>query len=343
MDNRARDWHPETLFLVAALSEQIGIEDLVPRSVAVDAFQRSTRLAEWAARHKLIGPVADLARQLDLPHERLKALHQQSALNAMRTAAFSGEAFEVLREAGCHPLLIKGVVLAVITGDSVVGRGAGDVDIAVAPREIPAALDAFREVGAVVTTSPEVNWRMHAVNLQWGGTHIDLHHRFDKSPYIGVSFDALWERGMNVDIAGHPVRTLSLADTTIHAAVHAGMDTWSQLGRIADFQRLQAKVDPDDLERAAREWGGQHLLSVARAVLRRVAGGQPERPIAEALARQAWLWLAQGRQLRLDQDDKSRYEREGFRIAATGSARFVAWTLLRNSTRPWDHTTDWAS
>lgn len=336
-----KPWHSETLFLVGAVAAFLGTERQVPAAVARDAYARSTDLVRWSNRHKLTGLSATYAAALDLPHGDIAMAYRRQTLAAMRNASLAAEIFDVLSEAGCRPLLIKGSVLALLTQDDVAGRGVGDVDVVVAAEYLPRALDSLVSAGATVVTSPQVSWRFHAVNLRWRDTAIDLHHRIDHSPVVGVEVARLWERRQQVELAGRPVDTLSTTDSAVFLARSAGSDAWSQLGSLRDFGTLLAMAG-QEVDEVADEWRVAPALRLARAMLRRL---QPELGdqgvVAEGAARQAWLWTAQGRQLRVDQDLASRVSREVFRVVTTQDPAYTVWAAKRNLLRPWDPMRDW--
>jgi hypothetical protein len=153
---------------------------------------------------------------------------------------------------GIRTLAIKGPVVA-LQGLRA-PRASADVDVLVHPSELDALVAGLRAVGwrpSVTLTTPAVMPR-HSENLLndlWP-VGIDLHHYFPGflAP-PGEVFDALWERHVEVFLAGRPVPACDPVGMSAIVALHLLRDDPEGTGpRLADLAaRASSVLSPADV------------------------------------------------------------------------------------------------
>lgn len=336
-------WQAGALAVVGAVARQLDGEGLAQAVVAderLSAELAQPDVVQCAVRHKVVGDVLTAARAVSPDSDvadRLAGVARRQALMSLGQASKTRQVWDALSDAGCRPLAIKGVVLAAQTTGNVGSRGPGDIDVVVAPHRLRAAVQMLQRMGMRPLVSSEHTAFMHAVTLEGDWGSVDLHHRFDKYPGVGVDPDVLWERGEDVALGDGVVRTLNRADASVFAAITGGNDIWSQLVRITDFLRLSQGISETHLDRVADQWRATPMMRLARAMCRRLTPRIPRQDwVVESVARQAWFWIAEDRQLRLEQDRRTKLERELFRLAAMRQSAHLRWVVERNLRRPWD-------
>ncbi len=261
-------------------------------------------LVAAVARHRVAEVLLPAARSLGLSAPVVEAIEQLVAVGrraatvqVLETARLSS----LLTGAGVAHLCLKGPALAVQTSGSALGRGGGDVDLLVAPESV---VDAHRLLVADGWRLREANrvdpgtwaWRhvLRAFNeLSYdgpGGT-VDLHWRLDPSPVVLPGFDEVWQRRVEVDLAGAKVATLAPSDALAHSCLHAAKDGHRWLRSLVDVRRLVAAHGvPGDLGRAelltlAVTRASVGLVALAPGAERQVAGVS-HRTLTRALRRQ---------------------------------------------------------
>ncbi len=342
-------WTPESLAMVGALTQSLVLERvsdlLIPQTLVRDAVVGSKDLVAVARRHKLFEPTARAVSALNEDrgaHAQLVNAAHRDAMAAMRAAACVRRTSHLLEEAGCRPIFIKGVSLAVQTTGKLEARGVGDVDVLVEPAMAQVAADAVVRAGgrprpAVGTVRAQD--AEHAIEIDWLNTTVDVHRRLTHFPVFALPDHAsLWERSVPVDLGGSTVRTLSVEHAAVHIAISSSHDSWSQLIRVADLARLLRLTDSDPDWAAptevAHSWGASRQWAVGLAMVRRLRSDIPKQdPLSEALATRTWLWLASGRQLRLSTGLRDKATRDLYRVASAASPAYTRWWLGRSLRR----------
>ena len=140
----------------------------------------------------------------------------------------------LLAEAGIRVLAFKGVAAArLLHGDVHNQRVSSDIDILIAPEDLPSAEAALASAGyrkewpgfeVVPQAQPTLMYLAHA--FTWispdMGLAIELHHRLTHNPYwFNVGFDRLWQASEEVTLQVGSVRTLGPADMAAYMCCHA--------------------------------------------------------------------------------------------------------------------------
>lgn len=247
-------------------------------------------------RHRVVPVLADHAEALRLPDEVVHALRQRR--DAGRFAAMTllrevGRVQAALDGAGVRWLVFKGPALAAQTTGDFTARGAGDVDVLVAPDDVPAAWAALVDAGwghhpARPAPSDAWAWRHHLTThyelpMLGEPTVVDLHWSLHPARGVLPDVETCHARRATVQVGPHSLPTLCPDDAATHSCAHAARDHFRWLRSLVDVHRLLREGHPDDtpMTRAA-------LAVTADAVgLPAPAGPPPERPVAVSRARRA--------------------------------------------------------
>lgn len=236
---------------------------------------------------------------------RLRHARRAAVLASMPVRSAAAVLVTGLNEAGVPCLTYKGTALAAATTSDPSARGAGDLDILVAPQDVPAARDVLEGMGArfVLAGAPDATsplWplvrRLNCeLSMKWRTTSVDLHWRIDRLPQIcAVAFDEMWARRQLVDIGDLLVPTLGTQDALLVTAAHGTKERWRHWRWIVDFIRQSRSVeDWDEVRQVARASGCGLALDVALAMHEQLAplpASLTFRPseAAQRLAQQAW-------------------------------------------------------
>lgn len=263
-----------------------------PRQTAVDAAQltaaaggvRDWALVEKAARHHHIIPrmmavLSDEAKAV-LPEDilrRFEARRWQLAKASLRQAGEVIRLSRLFEAAGLDMLVLKGVVLSQQLYGDITLRGAGDIDLLVAPRQFMVAHALLEEQGYVPTMAPHAGMRDLILRHPGMGHLIELHQRFSLNPgRLDIPFERLWQKRQMVGIGGHRVAALPREVEASYLAIHGSGHCWSRLSWLVDIaefllvpggaERLMEEARGFALERAmavplllAQDWLGVPL------------------------------------------------------------------------------------
>ena len=203
--------------------------------------------------------VGDLV--MDLRGDLQRAARRE-ALAALALASTTREMAVLFAEAGIPLLVIKGIPLSLQTTGSLTARGRGDCDLFVDPTQVGAAIALLESAGFALSCGSscvgddsmrgrysrfvsieislhrDVGERRQWIDLHWHATHVR-----------GVlpGFQALWQRGEEMQINRQPVRTLSRRDALVHACCNAATDCWMALRNLVDIERLSREVPTSQL------------------------------------------------------------------------------------------------
>lgn len=196
------------------------------------------------------------------------------------------EVADALDAAGIRFMLVKGVALAQQAWGSTSVRGAGDIDVLVAERDLERTAAVLQELGAVPQRTDRdlrprpLDRRMHhALTFHYADTDVDVHYRLDNIPTVfTASFDELFARRAEVEIGSRAIPTLSPLDALFLAACHGGRDAWAKWGSVLDFVVLLRRVGRplDELANLAQAIGADARLGVALALGRVLDPTLPE-------------------------------------------------------------------
>jgi putative nucleotidyltransferase-like protein len=214
---------------------------------------------------------------------------------APRTARLDEETVAVLHACaavGVEPLVLKGVVLARTLYRSDETRGYFDVDLLVAPDDLPAvgrvlADRGYRNLTELIGVD-DMSGYLHADTWsryvpELGNTAIDVHWRLDgceASP--AVVWRVLSARSKLIDLGGHQVRALDRPGLALHLALHVFQHGPDDLKAIADLERGLERWSPE-------VWHGAARLAAELGATEALAAGLWLVPDGDAFARRLQL------------------------------------------------------
>jgi hypothetical protein len=214
----------------------------------------------------------------------LRRLHQQDTRAALALQHLTLRVLPLFTQAGLPVLVLKGIPLALQTTGNAAARGRGDLDLLVPPHELPAAVALLEAHGfsrpyGKFPLNLDSFWGRYS---RWagyelplcrhglaGGEWIDLHWHLAPVRRPLPSFAELWRRRAQLQLQGHPLPTLGLADALLFAAVHAAKDDWHSLRHLVDLHRLASRLPVAHHAALRRE----RLVRLSAAVAHAATGG----------------------------------------------------------------------
>lgn len=224
-----------------------------------DARLASADFLTAVERHRVVPVLADHADALRLPDEIATTLRQRR--DAGRFAAMTllrevGRVQVALEGAGVRWLAFKGPALAAQTTGDFTARGAGDVDVLVAPQDVPAAWAALVDAGwrhheGRPSPSGAWAWRHHLethyeLPMLGEPTVVDLHWSLHPARGVLPDFDTCHARRASVQVGPLTLPTLSVDDAASHTCAHAARDHFRWLRSVVDVHRLLREGHPLD-------------------------------------------------------------------------------------------------
>lgn len=211
-------------------------------------------------RHRVTGAVLSAATDIGLTPQTVAALthlHSQEVLHSLPRQVAAARITRGLRDAGIRSLVYKGVALAQQTTGDAAARGAGDVDILVAPQDLTATHYALLALGATFVPGyfphPDSSLSPLAQTLgceapySWQGISLDVHWRIDPLPQIArMSFNDLWKRAESLTIAGETIHTPGRIDALLITCVHGTKEQWRNLRWMLDVTRQVRAIPEED-------------------------------------------------------------------------------------------------
>ncbi len=203
---------------------------------AVKIHQVSPLLDEHAAALYMPSALADEMHQLA----------RAETLKAMTLAQETVRAWSTLTQAGIPALVMKGVALSMQTTGRPTSRGDGDIDLLVAPEDVPQALEVLTDAGWNRRMPRELSedwWPWYSrVNretpLPGLRSDVDLHWRVTHESQLMKPTHVLLERSDFIEIGGERVRVLNEDDRLFATCYAFQLDRFSSLRLSIDVARL---------------------------------------------------------------------------------------------------------
>ena len=250
------------------------------------------RLVEWDAVLRLADHhgtssllYQDLLHLGDIvPASVLAALRQRYERNVHKSLFLARELIRILDcldAIGVEVIPYKGIVLSETYYGDMALRQSGDIDLFVRGHDVGRIKNAVRELGYTqrvpipenaeedyIASGYECTFDSPAgknlLELQWA-----LQPRF-----YAVDFDmeGLFERAVNVEVAGRRVKTPSPEDLLLVLSVHAAKHVWGRLIWLCDIARILelGNLDWDRVQARAREFGIERILHVTLLLANRL-------------------------------------------------------------------------
>jgi hypothetical protein len=329
-----------------------GVADAVARGVDWDA---TLALAEKNRLTPLLHRL--LAGRVEVPEMVRATLRADYAANATEALRLSGELRRlvvVLEKAGVASLAYKGPALAVRAYGEVALRTYSDLDLLVAPGDVPRASRALVDRGyaAAYSFSPAQERLFLAVDGDvpfhhpHTGTLVELHSRVSSARFcVRLPTAELMARARPVSIGGGTVPTLADDDLFLALCAHGAKHRWARLEWLASASALAARAGMDlrALADRAGEAGARRTVLLALHLARTTLGLPVPPPLAEAaeadpeipsLAEEARaLWFAPA----ADEENTAANLRFNYRLCdgRTDRARYAARWLFTPTPEDW--------
>ena len=301
----------ELSLLLAACSPIRGPEQLERICRLLQRPDRWPALIECADQHgvtfllcQTLSELADL-----MPAREMQRLEQRYRTNVHKSLIFARELIRIsdgMDALGVDVMPYKGVVLAETVYGDIALRQSGDIDLLIRVQDFSRIREAVRGLGytphfplspreeeAYLRTGYEYTFDSQAgpnlLELQWA-----LQPRFYA---VDVDMDGLFQRSVQVTIAGRNIKTLSPEDLMIVLSLHAAKHAWGRLIWLCDIARIMSRpnLNWDWIKQQASELGIARILSVTLLLANRLlgvsipatvdatSGGDPTLTIAEEI------------------------------------------------------------
>jgi hypothetical protein len=188
-------------------------------------------------------------RQTRSPSSTLEefAVRARTAARTWRIDAETVEILDACAAVGVEPLVLKGAALARTLYRSDESRGYFDIDLLVAPDDLPVVGRVlgdrgYRNVGELLGID-DIGGYLHADMWsrfvpEFGNLTVDVHRRLDgcEAP-ADVVWRALSARAASIAVGGGRVRALNRPGLALHLALHVAQHGPDDLKAIADLKR----------------------------------------------------------------------------------------------------------
>lgn len=203
--------------------------------------------SELVALHRVDLLLTNHQETLGFPEdiaERVKTQALAHTVAGLRLINQTTDVCDLFTHGGIDFLLYKGIALSLATGRGSATRGAGDVDVLIAPRDVPRAHQLLVDEGFIpkiaFVPKPGPLWkfwsyREREASYHRGGISIDLHWRIAKDPRHSPSTDALLARKAQVAVGETILPTLDSGDALCVSAATAYLDYCQNLRLIVDM------------------------------------------------------------------------------------------------------------
>ncbi len=244
-NNTAR-FGPEFALLLACCSQNTSA--VTTLLVLQPNWDHVFRLAE---HHRVLPTLfSSLRGRDDVPGSIQSAICARFQKHIHRVLRFSAELARIAQHFAASeiPMLAqKGPALAQLLYGDPAMRQFGDLDILVATEDVPRAEAALLKLG--YEQRLHLTQRQKKAYIQSGYEYVfglsternllELQWRIG-ARFYSIDFDmsALFERSVELQLEGFPVRTLGAEDLMLVLCVHAAKHEWAQLGMIRDIATL---------------------------------------------------------------------------------------------------------
>jgi hypothetical protein len=292
----AAEWE----FLLAASSAQADV-DRLRRSLAKPLDWNA--IFQLAERHGVSSLMSQNLKQIEdaVPELVVKPLRQRHELNIHRSLFLARELIRVLDcldGLGITAVPYKGIVFSEIYYSDIAARQSGDMDLFVRAQDVTRIKGAVRELGYTarmpipeyveaeyIATGYECTFDSQAgqnlLELQWA-----LQPRFYS---VDFEMEGLFERAIEVTVAGRRMKTPSAEDLLLVLSLHAAKHVWGRLIWLRDIAQItKRELDWKWVQRRARELGVQRILHVTLLLTERLLGSA----IPSAMKNAIWSDLA---------------------------------------------------
>jgi hypothetical protein len=216
----------------------------------------------------------------------MKSLKRRCETNLHKALLLSRELILIvdrLSALGIEALPYKGVALAEIVYGDVALRQSGDIDLFIRPHDLSRVRDAVRDLGykphLCFSQSEERAYLKSGYEYVFDGTAgrnlLEVQWAIQPRFYaVDYEMDGVFQRGVNVSVAGHSMKTPSSEDLLLALTVHASKHVWGRLIWLCDIARIMNLPDLDWpwIAAQAEELGILRILRVTMLLANRLLG-----------------------------------------------------------------------
>ena len=221
-----------------------------------------------------------------IPSPVMASLRQRYEKNVHKSLFLARELMRILDcldGLGVEVIPYKGIVLSEAYYGDMALRQSGDMDLFVRKRDVLRIKSALRDLGYTTRLvipedavedyiSSGYEWTFdgaagaNLLELQWA-----LQPRFYT---VDFDMDGLFERAVNVTVAGHRVRTPSPEDLLLVLSVHAAKHVWGRLIWLCDIAQILKleNLNWDWVQSRTRELGIERILRVSLLFAKHLLG-----------------------------------------------------------------------
>jgi hypothetical protein len=202
--------------------------------------------------------------------EWLRRHRDDTASKNIRATGRLTQIVECLEREPLDVLTFKGPTLAALAYRDLGLRAFSDLDLLVKPDDVPRALELLRTLGYQPDADIDPAHLPRIIEVENAfavrapnGQLVEVHWALTpKSFRFRHDLDRVWDRAIDVDIAGRRVRTLPAAHLLLFLCVHAAKHCWESLGWIVDIARLidAVPIDYDEVRTLAAHSGTERIL-----------------------------------------------------------------------------------
>jgi hypothetical protein len=252
-----------------------------------------------------------------------------NVLLALRELYYQGVAFSalqrdelvqvlaILAQAGVHTVILKGVALAYTVYEDPLCRQHGDLDLWVRPEQLSEAMGALQSLGYTAQDKADrpseltrlVGGEQQMVSHIPGSGMIELQWPVLRGEWVRhttqIENEAIWQRRIEVSIAGCSAHVMAPEDTLIHLALHQAINhqfshPWLRGLLDVHLVILHQAPDWDQLVARARAWRVATVTWSMLDLVTRLLGTPVPETVLRSLAPSPWRRWGIGR-LQLEQ------------------------------------------
>lgn len=227
----------------------------------------------------------------------LSALRQRYERNVHKSLFVARELVRILNcldALGVDAIPYKGIVLSEAYYGDMALRQTGDMDLFVREHDVKRIKNAVRDLGYTphvpipedaeedyIASGYECTFDSplgrNLLEVQWA-----LQPRFYA---VDFNMEGLFERAVNVAVAGRSVKTPAPEDLLLVLAVHAAKHVWGRLMWLCDIAQVvkRESVNWDVVQARARETGIERILHITLLLTNRLLGMHIPEPIEQAV------------------------------------------------------------
>ena len=219
-----------------------------------------------------------------VPPEELQSLERSCQANLHRALLHARELIRIIEHLsarGIEVMPYKGLALAEALYGDIALRQSGDIDLLIHPQDLRGIREAVGEIGytphqplseteerAYLKSGYECAFDSAAgrnlLEVQWA-----IQPRFYA---VDLAMEGLFQRAVEVTIAGHPMKTPSPEDLLLVLSVHAAKHVWNRLLWLCDIARLMSlpRLDWSWIKMQTKDLGITRILRVTMLTANRL-------------------------------------------------------------------------